>query len=102
MLSGQVKMTIKEAIEAMDSYLADFPPLLAIPSTHQIGESVWIELNTTKREFDQNDPHMSGRIKAIHFYPGNRVKYDLEIPVYDEESTRIYNIDSNFIFKKLA
>lgn len=67
----------------------------SLPSQHQHGDQVEVWFQGKPQE---DVPAMTAKIRGVHFY-GSKVKYDLEIPVYDEESTRIYNIDSCFVFK---
>ena len=75
-----------------DSVYAD--NLLGLPSAHQIGDKVSIWFQGKPQE---DVPEMVGTVTAIRFYR-NKVKYDLEIPIYDEAPTRICNIDSNFVY----
>jgi protein associated with RNAse G/E len=59
--------------------------------------------NGQKVTLDLGGKTFYAHITGTHFYgtkPDNqKIKYDLEIKIYDEESTRIYNIDEMFIKK---
>jgi hypothetical protein len=60
---------------------------MKLHSNHQIGDEVkFIEC--------------TAKVIAVHFYEG-KVKYDLRLNVGNNESTRIYNVDSYYV-KKIA
>jgi hypothetical protein len=65
--------------------------IVELPSQHQVGEAVKLSLAKDKEDFNAT-------VIAVHFYKG-KVKYDLEIPIYGKQPTRIYNIDSCFVLK---
>lgn len=65
---------------------------IATPSTHQIGESVWLQL--------WHDDIVS-KIHAVHFYDGGKVKYDLIVGTSDGGETRLYNVESDFVRKTI-
>lgn len=64
---------------------------LKLPSQHQINDRIWFRLWSAD---------VIGEIKAIHFYP-DKVKYDLELFANDGQKTRIYNVDSCFVFSNI-
>lgn len=60
-----------------------------LPSRHQIGDEVILSINESQNK---------AKVLAVHFTV-SKVKYDLEIPIYGESPTRMYNIDSCFVEK---
>ena len=62
---------------------------LMLPSAHQIGSSVFLQLWSAR---------IVSEIHAVHFYEG-KVKYDLIVFGDNGEQTRLYNIDSAFVTK---
>lgn len=66
-----------------------------LPAQFQIGDKVNISL---KQTYGAEPWACYAEVKAVHFYPSKKVKYDLEIPLENEAPTRIYNIDSCFVF----
>lgn len=64
---------------------------------YKIGDQVTFAI---KQTYGTEPFPYTAEVKAIHSLPGNRVKYDLEIPMEDGQHTRIYNIDSCFVFPK--
>lgn len=60
-----------------------------LPSQHQIGENVWLQLWSD---------YIVSEINAVHFYE-SKVKYDLIVNTSDGGQTRLYNVDSDFITK---
>jgi len=85
LLSGEVTMTIPDVIQAYEEY---HNPLL-LPSQHQIQDEVQMKFDSL---------YTRGHVIAVHFYPG-KVKYDLELILNEEHTTRVYNIDSVFVEK---
>jgi hypothetical protein len=56
------------------------------------------EVATVK--FGDLTPHIPARVVGIHLYNG-KVKYDLELAIFMDDgwiTTRIYNVDSNFVY----
>jgi hypothetical protein len=67
--------------------------MIQLPSKFQPKQNVYVSFT---------DKPMSAKVTAVHFFPDShtpdlRVKYDLEIKIAFEESTRIYNIDETFL-----
>ncbi len=81
-LSGEVTIPISDVLKYVEEYTSRY-----LSSKHQIDDKVMVTLG---------DRPFKAKVISVHFYRG-KVKYDLEIPIYDEESTRIYNIDSVFV-----
>lgn len=63
-----------------------------LPSQHQIGENVWLQLWSD---------YIVSEINAVHFYE-SKVKYDLIVNTSDGGQTRLYNVDSDFVTKTKA
>jgi hypothetical protein len=74
----------------------DFKEVNELPSRFQIDDMVFFSINQKVEGTSYFASSLKARVIGIHFYPG-KVKYDLEIPIYDESATRIYNIDSCFV-----
>lgn len=68
-----------------------------LPAQHQIGDTVFFSINQKSDEIDLHEYRATSKIIGVHFY-NHKVKYDIEIPIADETPTRIYNIDSCFVF----
>lgn len=71
---------------------AAFPVENSFPSRYGIGEWVGVEFNQSHT----GNHAFIAKIHAVHFTI-SKVKYDLEIPICEEYSTRIYNVDSCFV-----
>jgi hypothetical protein len=71
-----------------------------LPSQFNIGDKVKVHLKGLSSENDgtMREVDYAATILAVHFYQG-KVKYDLEVPIFDEPPTRIYNIDSIFVLQ---
>lgn len=70
---------------------------IKLPSQFQINDKVLFEISQPESNIFRT---LRATVIGVHFYSG-KVKYDLDIPVYDELSTRIYNIDSVFVKKDI-
>lgn len=92
LLSGEVKISIPDAIAAHDDYCKEH-----LPSQHQVGDKANVNFSG---KHNPEIPELIAKVIAVHFFPG-KVKYDLEVEVAIEESTRIYNIDSCFVLPVL-
>lgn len=69
-----------------------------LPSQFNIGDKVKVYLKGLSSANDGSikEVDYSATVIAVHFYMG-KVKYDLEVPIFEESPTRIYNIDSSFV-----
>lgn len=65
--------------------------IILLPSQHQIGDNVWLNLWSS---------NIVSEVIAVHFYSG-KVKYDLKVFGGNGEETRIYNIDFIFVLSKV-
>jgi hypothetical protein len=63
-----------------------------LPSQHQIGDAVWLTLW---------EKSLIAEVHAVHFTK-SKVKYDLNLLALGGDTTRIYNIDSVYVIKKLG
>lgn len=88
LMSGEVVVTIPDLIKYQQEYEKTKPPL---PSQHQIGDPVWLRL--------WSDDIVT-EVHAVHFTAG-KVKYDLNVLIHDGDKTRLYNVDSAFVHKKV-
>jgi hypothetical protein len=64
---------------------------IELPSNLQINQVVYIK-------FEKEGKALTGTIRSVHFYE-SKVKYDIDVWLEDNESTRIYNIDSLYVIK---
>jgi hypothetical protein len=60
---------------------------IELPSEHQLGKLVWINLWAT---------YFSGEVCGVHFFPG-KVKYDFKVFGENGQVTKLYLIDSAFV-----
>lgn len=61
---------------------------IKLPSRHQQGDAINLQ-------FPEIAP-IYGWVLSVRFYQG-KVKYDLELTLADKSSTRIYNVDSDYV-----
>jgi hypothetical protein len=89
-LSGDVSIPATDVVNYLEEYGRENP------SQFKHGDKVLFGML-------QDEPNawvcpMTAKVTGVHFY-NNKVKYDLEIGIYDEASTRIYNVDSCYVQK---
>jgi len=103
---------VKHTWSGVGMALEDIEKLIVLPCEHQFGDPVVVILTDmttigmlysklgqgilTKKEIIKYNP-IHGRIHAIHFLPG-KVRYDIDLSFTGVANTRIYNIDSIFVF----
>jgi hypothetical protein len=87
------QFNLKQSRDWLSSPKPDMSKKIQIPSQHQVGDDVLFSI----RQSPDTAVTLKATVIAVHFYKGNKVKYDLEIPVEDGAPTRIYNIDSCFV-----
>ena len=90
------KVYVNHTWSGIGMNLGSLKKVIQLPSQHEIGDEVLLSIN---QSFGDNPYPFTAKVLAVHFY-ANKVKYDLEIPIADENPTRIYNIDSCFVIKK--
>lgn len=73
-----------------------------LPSQFQIGDYVYLNLSSTFKQAKdiKKAEDFTAKVIAVHFTI-SKVRYDLELKFAgeEEESTRIYNIDSCFVWQ---
>lgn len=84
-LSLNREVTHSDISNWRDEYGGEF----SLPSQYQVGDAIYFSL--TGNNF------IYGWIVCAKFYQG-KVKYDLELTLDDKSSTRIYNIDSIYVY----
>ncbi len=94
MLEGEVYA--KHTWSNVGMNLRDLTNIAKLPAQFQIGDKVNVSF---KQTYGLEPWECDAEIKAVHFF-SNKVKYDLEIPIEGDSPTRIYNIDSCFVFPK--
>lgn len=87
-MSGEVTVSIPDLIKYQQEYDKAKPPL---PSQHQIGDAAWLRLWSDD---------IIVEIHAVHFTAG-KVKYDVNVLANNGDKTRLYNVDSVFIHKRI-
>lgn len=92
-LSGEVTMPISRVVKLVSKLKGTN----TLPSTHQVNDKVELSLLT--------DNIKSCKIIKVHFTE-SKVQYDIELYIESEDgklgySTRVYNIDSCFVNKKV-
>lgn len=97
--NGDIVMFVETDWSKVGMGLQDIFKLIVTPSKFQVMESVMVCFD---QPGDTIRP-MTGKILAVHFYKDShknsvRIKYDVEIKIAFEESTRIYNIDEKFLW----
>lgn len=126
-IKGEVNMWVTHTWSGVGMALQNLKKLMALPSLHQFGDPVLVyfvpdaelvklgemevvpDHYTTEVEklFTEVEGKMvpkvatrqgiRARIHGIHFFPG-KIKYDLDLSFTGGANTRIYNIDSIFVF----
>lgn len=75
---------------------------MQLPSKHQIGDLVYLDLSSTYKQAKDKEKaeNFKAHVISVHFTK-SKVRYDLELRFAgeDEETTRIYNIDSCFVWQ---
>ena len=88
------KVFVKHTWSGIGMNLGSLTNIAKLPAQFQIGDKVSVSF---KQSYGAEPWECNAEVKAVHFFP-NKVKYDLEIPLENEPPTRIYNIDSCFVF----
>lgn len=70
--------------------LESLSKVIKLPSKYQIDDMVSYELGKGG---------IPGRVTAVHFFP-NKVKYDMDLHIVDGDTTRVYNVDSIYVFDR--
>jgi hypothetical protein len=86
LMSGEVKIPIPDLIKIQSSYQCQF-----LPSHFQLHDKARLCFNKVDS--------IPVKVNGVHFFSG-KVKYDLEVEIPDEVTTRIYNVDSCFVLSK--
>lgn len=110
--NGELIMWIDHTWSKVGMALEDIERLTVLPCRHQFGDRVLVffvsdqdlitidqDLETGKLYNENNSKFKAiiGNIHAVHFLP-RKVKYDVDLTFTEGASTRIYNIDSIFVF----
>jgi len=93
----------------MDAYTGDkivkqepakrFINYMTLPSLHQIGH--YVNLRLPQQGITEHELQViMAEVTGVHFYPG-KVKYDLMIRLSVGDSTRIYNVDSCYVYSNV-
>lgn len=90
--SGNVHVSFADIERLYRDYQEQKP--VVPPSRFQRDDKVNVSFNGYLN--NGKETILEARVLNVHFYH-DKVKYDLEIPIYDEPPTRIYNVDSNFV-----
>jgi hypothetical protein len=100
---GNLMMFVETDWSKVGMGLDDIFKLVITPSKFQVMETVSVHFGQENPDGDVPVRPMAGKVLAVHFYKDShknsvRIKYDVEIKIAFEESTRIYNIDEKFLW----